>query len=168
MYYSEGKPYVYVAEDGKAVKKDIQTGLFDDRDIQVISGITEDDQLIVSWTAQLKDQADINVKNTPAKPAKEAPASKETATEEAGNETQPQGSTQPETENAPAPAEQKMIETTDRVNIRKGPGKDTDKLKTVPAGSRFEKTEETDGWTKIIFDGKEGYIKSEYVRECNQ
>ena len=69
VYYSEGKPYVYVAKDGKAVKTDIETGISDSENIQVISGLSANDQVIVTWSAQLKDQAEVAIKNQAVKEA---------------------------------------------------------------------------------------------------
>lgn len=165
VYYSEGKPYVYVAENGKAVKKDIETGIFDETDIQVISGLTENDLIIVSWTSQLKDKSQINIKNKPAKVVVKA---EEQTDESAGNNVGIKEGKQPEgekVENAPI---QVMIETTDRVNIRKSAGTDADKIETVSAGSHFTKISEENGWTRIIFNGQVAFIKSDYVRECVQ
>ncbi len=166
VYYSEGKAYVFVVKDGKAVRTDIETGISDTSDIQVVSGLSKDDQVITSWSSQIKDQADVNVKNKPVKVVVEAiePINvNDTENKEAGILAKNTDRTL--SENI---AEKKMVETTDRVNVRKGPGKDSEKLETVSQGSRFVKLDETDGWTKIVYNDQEAYIKSDYVREYIQ
>lgn len=168
VYYSEGKPYVFVAKNGKAIRTDITTGISDQSDIQVITGLSQSDQVITSWSSQIKDQADVNVKNKPVKvivEANEADEPVKAGSLEAEEESDPVRDT---AEEVSANTIKKMVETTDRVNIRKGPGKDNEKLETVSKGSRFVKVDETDGWTKIVYNDQEAYIKSDYVRECDR
>ena len=62
VYYSEGKAYVYTVEKNKAIKKDIEVGIVDKNDAEVISGLTQEDKVISNWSSQLKDQSDVNVK----------------------------------------------------------------------------------------------------------
>ena len=62
VYYSEGKAYVYTVEKNKAIKKDIEVGIVDKNDAEVISGLTQKDKVISNWSSQLKDQSDVNVK----------------------------------------------------------------------------------------------------------
>lgn len=164
VYYSEGKAYVFVVKDGKAIKKDIETGISDTSDIQVISGLSPDDQVITSWSSQIKDQAVVNVKNKPAKIVIEA--NKPIKPDIAENKEDNIATLNTDKALSENTVEQKMVETTDRVNIRKGPGKDKEKLETVSSGSRFVKLDETEGWTKIVYNDQEAYIKSDYVREC--
>ncbi|NLL79918.1 MAG: efflux RND transporter periplasmic adaptor subunit [Clostridiales bacterium] len=63
VYYENSQLYVYVAVDGKAVRKDIETGIFDEMTITVTSGLETTDQVIVSWSSSLRDGAEISVKN---------------------------------------------------------------------------------------------------------
>ncbi len=52
----------------------------------------------------------------------------------------------------------------DNINVRSGPGTDYDRLGSAYSGYDFEFVENVDEeWTKIIYDGKEAYIYSEYV-----
>lgn len=53
--YENQKPYVYCMVDGKAVKTNIETGLSDNENIEIKSGITTDSQIITSWSSKLKD-----------------------------------------------------------------------------------------------------------------
>ena len=61
VYYSNGEAYVYVAKGGKAVKTDVTTGLFDDKNIVITDGLTGGEEIITSWTSDLRDGADIEV-----------------------------------------------------------------------------------------------------------
>ncbi len=55
------QPTVYVAQNGKAVKRQLVTGQSTDKKIEVLSGLTEGDQVIASGQLNLKDGDDINV-----------------------------------------------------------------------------------------------------------
>lgn len=61
VYYDESQAYVYVAENGKAVRKNIETGIFDETKMSVLSGLTKQDDLIVSWSANLRDGAEVSI-----------------------------------------------------------------------------------------------------------
>lgn len=158
VYYSEGKPYVFIASNGKAEKKDIVTGIYDQSDIQVVSGITGEDQVIISWTSQLKDQSELNVKNTPKKVVK---------ADDTEENTLPESGEQNDENTISDNSAETKVETTDKVNIRKGPGTDQEKLETVSAGTRYVKLGEENGWTKISYNDSEAFINSDYVKVCD-
>lgn len=61
VYYDGGQPYVYVTVDGVAQRKDVETGIFDEQTITVLSGLNVEDQLITSWSANLRDGALVSV-----------------------------------------------------------------------------------------------------------
>ena len=61
VYYQSGKPYVYVMEDGIAKKVFVETGLFDDTQIQITSGLTPNSYLITTWSFQLRDGSKVNL-----------------------------------------------------------------------------------------------------------
>lgn len=48
IYYDEGRPFVYVAKDGKARRTDVETGIDDGTDIEIVSGLSADDEVIVN------------------------------------------------------------------------------------------------------------------------
>lgn len=64
VYHESERSYVYTAENGKAEKKFVETGLFDDEKIEIISGITTDDNVIVTWSSQLRDGVEIEEEKT--------------------------------------------------------------------------------------------------------
>ena len=61
VYYDDSQPYVYVAESGMAKRKDVETGIFDMDTITVLSGLSTEDTLITSWSANLREGAEVSV-----------------------------------------------------------------------------------------------------------
>ena len=61
VYYDGNQPYVYVAEGDISVRKDIETGLSDEEDIEVTGGLNDEDRVIITYSAQLKDGAKIEL-----------------------------------------------------------------------------------------------------------
>ncbi len=56
------------------------------------------------------------------------------------------------------------VKTTDRVNVRKSASATADKLGSAEAGSVYVLIEEmANGWSKINYEGKDAFIKSEYL-----
>lgn len=54
---------------------------------------------------------------------------------------------------------------TTTVNVRSSDSEQADRLGKVAGGTRVQVTEQrANGWTKIVYEGKDGYIKSEYLQ----
>lgn len=53
--------------------------------------------------------------------------------------------------------------TASSLNIRKGPGTDTDKIGSLPQGSVVRALAEKDGWVKILSGKKIGYVSRDYL-----
>ncbi len=64
VYYDESQPYVYVAQGDTAKRKDVETGIFDEQTITILSGLSAEDQLITSWSSNLRDGAVISIQET--------------------------------------------------------------------------------------------------------
>lgn len=64
VYYDDSQPYVYVAENGTAKRRDVETGIFDMDTITVLSGLSTEDTLITSWSANLREGAEVSVRMT--------------------------------------------------------------------------------------------------------
>ena len=64
VYYDESQPYVYVAQGDTAKRKDVETGIFDEQTITILSGLSAEDQLITSWSSNLRDGAAISIQET--------------------------------------------------------------------------------------------------------
>ena len=61
VYYDDGKPYVYLAVDGVAVKTLVETGLINDENAEITKGINSDSKVITSWSPHLIDGALIDL-----------------------------------------------------------------------------------------------------------
>ena len=53
VYYSGGKAYVYLYEDGKAKKASIEVGINDDDYVEVTDGLSADDLVVSTWSNNL-------------------------------------------------------------------------------------------------------------------
>lgn len=62
LYFRNGKAYVYCAEDGKAVMTEVTTGLINDTEAEILSGIDSNSMVITTWSSQLKDGVNVTVK----------------------------------------------------------------------------------------------------------
>lgn len=58
---------------------------------------------------------------------------------------------------------EETVYATDSVNIRIEPNTDSDILAVLKKGNSIIRVGEADGWSKVIYDGEEMYIKSEYL-----
>ena len=61
VYYDGTQAYVYTVVDGKAKKTNITTGLYDVNDIVVTEGLTKDDMVITTWSAQLREGVSVQI-----------------------------------------------------------------------------------------------------------
>ncbi|MDO4189146.1 MAG: efflux RND transporter periplasmic adaptor subunit, partial [Lachnospiraceae bacterium] len=64
VYHENEKSYVYTYSDGKANKVYVETGLFNDSVIEIIDGIALDDQVITTWSSQLRNGVEVKVDNS--------------------------------------------------------------------------------------------------------
>lgn len=64
VYYESGESYTYVLEGNIVRKVSIETGLYDDVNMQILSGITEDMQVITTWSSDLRDGLEVKVSDT--------------------------------------------------------------------------------------------------------
>lgn len=66
LYFENGVSYVYVAANGAAARRDVDIELYTAESAAVSSGISAGDELIISWSAALKDGAEIKIAETEA------------------------------------------------------------------------------------------------------
>ncbi len=66
IYYSGGKGYVYLYEEGKAKMASVEVGLYDDENAQILSGVNADDMVVSTWSNNLYEGADIRLKDDTA------------------------------------------------------------------------------------------------------
>lgn len=57
----DGEYFVWVVEGNKAVKKEVKVGMADDQDMEIKSGLSNEDQVIINPTDQLKQGVEVTV-----------------------------------------------------------------------------------------------------------
>lgn len=89
----------------------------------------------------------------------------ELATDEQNNEETQTVQTKPETEEQPQnQAVNQLVRATDTVNVRKSDSEEADRIGKVSPGTELTRIEERiNGWSKVIYEGSEAYIKSDYL-----
>lgn len=84
--------------------------------------------------------------------------------ESSGSQEPESGEETPETPQPPAESGPRYATAVTTVNVRDSDSEQADKLGKVTAGTRLEVQEvRLNGWTKVIYEGKDGYIKSEFL-----
>jgi len=101
--------------------------------------------------------------------ARQEAASSEQAPEDPANQEAPAPGTDENQEQpaeaAPEPSGPQFATATTTVNVRSSDSEQADKLGKVAGGETVQVQEvRVNGWTKIVYDGKDGYIKSEYLQ----
>ncbi len=81
-----------------------------------------------------------------------------------GEEAPEQGSTQQQEEIMENQTVNQIVRTTDTVNVRSSDSEEADKIGRLTTGTELTRIEErVNGWSKVIFEGNEAYIKSDYL-----
>ena len=57
IYHENGESFVYVYDNGIVHKKTVETGVQDETQVEILSGITLDDQIITTWSPELYEGA---------------------------------------------------------------------------------------------------------------
>lgn len=73
-----------------------------------------------------------------------------------------------EAEAAAAQTKKYVKSTGDDVNVRSTNSTDGDVLGKAKKGDMFEKVEDVEDWTHIIYKGQDGYMKSEFLTEISE
>ena len=83
-----------------------------------------------------------------------------------GQDTSAEGGEQP----AEQPAEEQSpqyVTTTTTVNVRSSDSEQADKLGKAAGGTKLQVLEQRpNGWTKVDYEGREGYIKTEFLQQA--
>ena len=100
---------------------------------------------------------------TPASEAEPTAEGTETPLETKGD--QPMGEEQPLSEEGTETPVMALIRTGNNgtLNMRREASKDSRLVTRIPNGSLVQITEAGDTWTKVVFEGLEGYVMSEYL-----
>ena len=87
----------------------------------------------------------------------------DTGQESEGNETETTQQQEPE-EQPQNQAVNQLVRATDTVNVRKSDSEEADRIGKVSPGTELTRIEERiNGWSKVIYEGSEAYIKSDYL-----
>lgn len=57
IYHDGGDSYVYTYDNGTVHKVFVESGIYDSERIQILSGVTQEDQIITTWTPELYEGA---------------------------------------------------------------------------------------------------------------
>lgn len=64
--------------------------------------------------------------------------------------------------------EKVYLQTTSSVNLRKEPNTECDIIELLSFGTKVEKISEEDGWVKVRYQDKEGYINAEFLKKIEE
>lgn len=118
---------------------------------------------LLTYMQELSTQVNTAVGTTLAQEnasGEQQPSGEAQGSSEAGGE----GETQPQ-EETPAESGPQYATATTTVNVRSSDSEQADKMGKVTAGTKVQVQEvRVNGWTKIVYEGKDGYIKSEFLQ----
>lgn len=66
VYFESEKAYVYVKDGDKAVKTFIETGIANEKNVEIISGLSADTEVISTWASELKNGSLVKLKGEKA------------------------------------------------------------------------------------------------------
>ena len=118
---------------------------------------------VLQYISELDSQVSVAVgeklANQVAGDSQDAAATTEEGTTD-GQDAQNEGGEQPAEEQGP-----QYVTTTTTVNVRSSDSEQADKLGKVSGGTKLQVLEQRpNGWTKVDYEGKEGYIKTEFLQ----
>lgn len=91
MFFENGVAYVYLLQDGTAVRADVTIGLYTEDQVAVTAGLTPGDQVITTWSSTLRDGAAVRLAGQEdQETAPEEPAPEDSSA--AGSASAPQAS----------------------------------------------------------------------------
>ena len=64
VYYENGTPYVYTYDNGVVHQVYVETGISDSERMEIVSGLTEDNQVITTWSPELYEGAPAELETT--------------------------------------------------------------------------------------------------------
>ena len=64
VYYENGTPYVYTYDNGVVHQVYVETGIRDSERMEIVSGLTEDNQVITTWSPELYEGAPAELETT--------------------------------------------------------------------------------------------------------
>lgn len=167
----QGELYIKRGENSEEVNDYIKTVSTQDDVVEFNNKITvEYNELMVDhpevlqYISELDSQVSIAVgeklANQVAGDSQNTEGENTEGTTDGGQETSTEGGDQPAEEQGP-----QYVTTTTTVNVRSSDSEQADKLGKVSSGTKLQLLEQRpNGWTKVDYEGKEGYIKSEFLQ----
>lgn len=167
----QGGLYIKRGENSEEVNEYIKTVSTQDDVVEFNNKITvEYNELMVDhpevlqYISELDSQVSIAVGEKLANQVAGETQVAEAGTEEGstdGQDTQTENSEQQEAEDQGP----QYVTTTTTVNVRSSDSEQADKLGKVSGGTKLQVLEQRpNGWTKVDYEGKEGYIKTEFLQ----
>lgn len=167
----QGGLYIKRGENSEEVNEYIKTVSTQDDVVEFNNKITvEYNELMVDhpevlqYISELDSQVSIAVGEKLANQVAAETQVAEAGTEEGstdGQDTQTENGEQQEAENQGP----QYVTTTTTVNVRSSDSEQADKLGKVSGGTKLQVLEQRpNGWTKVDYEGKEGYIKTEFLQ----
>lgn len=167
----QGGLYIKRGENSEEVNEYIKTVSTQDDVVEFNNKITvEYNELMVDhpevlqYISELDSQVSIAVGEKLADQVAAETQVAEAGTEEGstdGQDTQTENGEQQEAEDQGP----QYVTTTTTVNVRSSDSEQADKLGKVSGGTKLQVLEQRpNGWTKVDYEGKEGYIKTEFLQ----
>lgn len=167
----QGGLYIKRGENSEEVNEYIKTVSTQDDVVEFNNKITvEYNELMVDhpevlqYISELDSQVSIAVGEKLANQVAGETQAAETGTEEGstdGQDVQTENGEQQEAEDQGP----QYVTTTTTVNVRSSDSEQADKLGKVSGGTKLQVLEQRpNGWTKVDYEGKEGYIKTEFLQ----
>ena len=167
----QGGLYIKRGENSEEVNEYIKTVSTQDDVVEFNNKITvEYNELMVDhpevlqYISELDSQVSIAVGEKLANQVAAETQVVEAGTEEGstdGQDTQTENGEQQEAEDQGP----QYVTTTTTVNVRSSDSEQADKLGKVSGGTKLQVLEQRpNGWTKVDYEGKEGYIKTEFLQ----
>lgn len=167
----QGGLYIKRGENSEEVNEYIKTVSTQDDVVEFNNKITvEYNELMVDhpevlqYISELDSQVNIAVGEKLANQVAGETQVAEAGTEEGstdGQDTQTENGEQQEAEDQGP----QYVTTTTTVNVRSSDSEQADKLGKVSGGTKLQVLEQRpNGWTKVDYEGKEGYIKTEFLQ----
>ena len=167
----QGGLYIKRGENSEEVNEYIKTVSTQDDVVEFNNKITVDyNELMVDhpevlqYISELDSQVSIAVGEKLANQVAGETQVAEAGTEEGstdGQDTQSENGEQKEAEDQGP----QYVTTTTTVNVRSSDSEQADKLGKVSGGTKLQVLEQRpNGWTKVDYEGKEGYIKTEFLQ----
>ena len=167
----QGGLYIKRGENSEEVNEYIKTVSTQDDVVEFNNKITvEYNELMVDYPevlqyiSELDSQVSIAVGEKLANQVAGETQVAEAGTEEGstdGQDTQTENGEQQEAEDQGP----QYVTTTTTVNVRSSDSEQADKLGKVSGGTKLQVLEQRpNGWTKVDYEGKEGYIKTEFLQ----